>query len=258
MFPVFVCVCRPPSVRCGTGFVTQAFAPGGASQEQRDRLLQTTDRLDGQSRRLEDSKRTMMEIEDTGESRHGQVGGKVGNCFPDIYAELTPNIWPFKKLLLSPIISLTIDVVVFFAMSFSDGHKKFIYFVKLWNVMSLSSGMPQSYWALMLSLNCGALAFFLTNIRSRGAYIFRRSLLCLGSSRVGCARLFFFSFFSIAAAMEITLELGRNREKIGEVHDKVRYWHEHERKILLTYNIDIDMFNSSTPLPVLHLTFLAM
>lgn len=45
----------------------QAFAQGGASQEQRDRLLQTTDRLDGQSRRLEDSKRTMMEIEDTGE-----------------------------------------------------------------------------------------------------------------------------------------------------------------------------------------------
>ncbi|CAM9499337.1 unnamed protein product [Ectocarpus sp. 6 AP-2014] len=42
-----------------------AFAQGGASQEQRDRLLQTTDRLDGQSRRLEDSKRTMMEIEDT-------------------------------------------------------------------------------------------------------------------------------------------------------------------------------------------------
>jgi len=45
----------------------QAFAQGGASREQRDRLLQTTDRLDGQSRRLEDSKRTMMEIEDTGE-----------------------------------------------------------------------------------------------------------------------------------------------------------------------------------------------
>eukprot|EP00904_Undaria_pinnatifida_P004519 jgi/Undpi1/14068/HiC_scaffold_9.g03719.m1 len=41
------------------------FAQGGASQEQRDRLLQATDRLDGQGRRLEDSKRTMMEIEDT-------------------------------------------------------------------------------------------------------------------------------------------------------------------------------------------------
>lgn len=52
----------------------QAFAQGGASQEQRDRLLQTTDRLDGQSRRLEDSKRTMMEIEDTGEVAQG-VGG---------------------------------------------------------------------------------------------------------------------------------------------------------------------------------------
>ncbi|CAN0405174.1 unnamed protein product, partial [Laminaria digitata] len=47
------------------------FAQGGASQEQRDRLLQTTDRLDGQGRRLEDSKRTMMEIEDTGEREEG-------------------------------------------------------------------------------------------------------------------------------------------------------------------------------------------
>ena len=47
------------------------FAQGGASQEQRDRLLQTTDRLDGQGRRLEDSKRTMMEIEDTGKKGDG-------------------------------------------------------------------------------------------------------------------------------------------------------------------------------------------
>lgn len=54
----------------------QAFAQGGASQEQRDRLLQTTDRLDGQSRRLEDSKRTMMEIEDTGEREKQSWGGE--------------------------------------------------------------------------------------------------------------------------------------------------------------------------------------
>lgn len=57
---------RPPHVVIS--IAQQAFAQGGASQEQRDRLLQTTDRLDGQSRRLEDSKRTMMEIEDTGET----------------------------------------------------------------------------------------------------------------------------------------------------------------------------------------------
>eukprot|EP00903_Cladosiphon_okamuranus_P018153 g16703.t3 len=51
-----------------------AFAQGGASQEQRDRLLQTTDRLDGQSRRLEDSKRTMMEIEDTAMEITSELG----------------------------------------------------------------------------------------------------------------------------------------------------------------------------------------
>lgn len=62
--------------------VQQLYSQGGASQEQRDRLLQTTDRLDGQSRRLEDSKRTMMEIEDTGEiikrRGRGQGWGGVG------------------------------------------------------------------------------------------------------------------------------------------------------------------------------------
>lgn len=47
------------------------FAQGGASQEHRERLLQTTDKLDAQSRQLEDSKRTVLEIEDTGESCNG-------------------------------------------------------------------------------------------------------------------------------------------------------------------------------------------
>eukprot|EP00752_Nemacystus_decipiens_P006170 g5567.t1 len=51
-----------------------AFSQGGASQEQRDRLLQTTDRLEGQSRRLEDSKRTMMEIEDTAMEITSELG----------------------------------------------------------------------------------------------------------------------------------------------------------------------------------------
>lgn len=40
-----------------------------------------------------------------------------------------------------------------------------------------------------------------------------------------------FDFFppAITAAMEITSELGRNREKIGEVHDKVRIFEKKKK-----------------------------
>ncbi|CAM9910341.1 unnamed protein product [Discosporangium mesarthrocarpum] len=52
----------------GNGHEHMYAQGGGLSHEHRERLLQTTSRLDEQTQRIQDSRRTVLEIEDVGES----------------------------------------------------------------------------------------------------------------------------------------------------------------------------------------------